>query len=152
MLNIQVFDGQIVKNFNISEFKCKDNGEVLLNSSVIDHIQRLQRFREWYNRPMVVTSGYRTEEYNKRIGGSPNSMHKLGIASDIILPDEFYKFSIQRQEGFLNNVKNKWIRLCEEDGLGGGIGFYDTFFHLDSRQKGNYQNGSYAFWDNRTKK
>ncbi|WP_432663858.1 D-Ala-D-Ala carboxypeptidase family metallohydrolase [Wukongibacter baidiensis] len=152
MLNVKVYDGQITKNFNLIEFKCKADGELLLNAEVIDHIQRLQRFREWYKRVMSVISGYRTEEYNTKIGGSKNSMHIKGIASDIALPSEFYSFTKARQEEFLNNVKNKWIQLCDEDGLGGGVGFYDTFFHIDSREKGNYSNGSYAFWDNRSKK
>jgi len=151
MLDIKVYDGQITENFNIKEFKCKDNGEVLLNAAVIDHIKRLQRFRDWYKRVMIVISGYRTREYNKKINGSQNSKHIEGIASDIALPNEFYTFTKTRQEEFLNNVKNKWIELCLEDGLGGGIGFYDTFFHIDSRAKGSYINGNYAFWDNRSK-
>ncbi|MCT4606632.1 MAG: D-Ala-D-Ala carboxypeptidase family metallohydrolase [Marinisporobacter sp.] len=152
MLNIKVFDGQITKNFNLAEFKCKDRGEVLLNAAVIDHIQRLQSFRNWYNRPMKVVSGYRTEKYNEKIGGSKKSKHIEGIASDIALPDDFYEFSKQRRDEFLNNVKSKWIELCELDGLGGGIGFYDTFFHIDSRSKGKYKNGFYAFWDLRKNK
>lgn len=152
MLQIKVYDGKITKHFNISEFKCKANGEVLLNAAVIDHIQRLQKFRTWYNRAMKIVSGYRTKEYNERIGGSKNSKHVEGIASDIALPKKYYKFSKARQEEFLNNIKNKWIELCNNDGLGGGIGFYDTFFHLDSRAKGSYGKGSFAFWDNRNKK
>lgn len=152
MLEIQVFDGQITKNFNISEFKCKDNGEVLLNFAVIDHIQRLQKFRDWYNRAMTVVSGYRTRQYNMKIGGATKSKHMEGIATDIALPKEFYRFSKTRQEEFLKNIREKWIQLCEEGNLGGGVGFYDTFFHLDSRQKGNYSSGNYAFWDNRTGK
>jgi hypothetical protein len=151
MLDIKAFDGQITRNFNIVEFKCKANGEVLINANVIDHIQRLQKLREWYKRPMRITSGYRTQEYNKKVGGSPNSKHMKGIASDILLPDEFYKYGKERQNEFLNNIKNKWIQLCREDGLGGGVGFYNTFFHLDSRPKGRYGNGTrtYAFWDMR---
>ncbi len=150
MLQIQVFDGQITENFNISEFRCRANGEVLINAAVIDHIQRLQKLRDWYKRPMIITSGYRTSEYNEKVGGSPNSKHIEGIASDILLPDEFYGYSKERQDEFLNNIKNKWIQLCNEDGLGGGVGFYNSFFHLDSRPKGNYANGSYAFWDMRS--
>ncbi|WP_432408573.1 D-Ala-D-Ala carboxypeptidase family metallohydrolase [Wukongibacter sp. M2B1] len=152
MLDIQVFDGQITENFNISEFKCRANGEVLINAAVIDHIQRLQILREWYNRAINVNSGYRTPEYNKKIGGATNSFHMQGIASDIALPQEFYGFSKDRQNEFLSNIKNKWLELCKGVGLGGGVGFYDTFIHLDSRPKGNYKTGVYSHWDNRTGK
>lgn len=149
MLNIQVFDGQITRNFNIIEFKCKANGEVLINATVIDHIKRLQKFREWYNRPMHVNSGYRTPEYNKKVGGAEHSKHMKGTATDFMLPEEFNAFTKERKEEFLNNIKNKWIKLCREDGLGGGVGFYNTFIHLDSRPKGNYSTGVYSFWDYR---
>lgn len=143
MFKIQLFDGQITKNFNIVEFACKANGEILLNSDVIDHIQRLQKFREWYGRVMIINSGYRTEEYNRKVGGASQSQHLYGIASDIALPmAEFAGYNKARQNEFLNNVKNKWYQLCQEDGLGGGVGFYNTFFHLDSRN-------TQAFWDSR---
>lgn len=45
MLDIKVFDGQVTKNFNIVEFKCRANGEVIINAAAIDHILRLQKFR-----------------------------------------------------------------------------------------------------------
>lgn len=144
-LNIQVFDGQITPNFNIKEFRCKSNGEVLINAAVIAHIQRLQNFRNWYGRVMIINSGYRTPEYNAVIGGFENSIHLLGIASDIALPmEEFAPYTKERQEEYLENVKRKWTELCNADGLGGGVGFYDTFFHLDSRK-------SVGFWDERSK-
>lgn len=144
-LDIQVFDGQITPHFNIKEFRCKANGEVFINAAVIAHIQRLEKFRNWYGRAMHVNSGYRTPAYNVSIGGAANSQHLLGIASDIALPmEEFSAYTKKRQEEYLQNVKNKWIQLCNADGLGGGVGFYNTFFHLDSRKVA-------AFWDERTK-
>ncbi|MTI56170.1 YcbK family protein [Geosporobacter ferrireducens] len=145
-LDIQVFDGQITPHFNISEFRCKANGEVLINAAVIDHIQRLEKFRTWYGRAMTVNSGYRTPAYNKQIGGATNSYHMQGIAADIALPmTEFAGYTQARKNEFLNNVKNKWTELCNADGLGGGVGFYDTFIHLDSRKTASH-------WDYRTKK
>lgn len=119
------------------EFAC--NGEVLINDKVIDHIQRLQRFRDWYLRPMPINSGYRTAEHNSKVGGSPNSQHLKGIACDIALPKEFFKMKKARQDLFLSNIKAKWLTLGNGTG---GVGFYDTFFHLDSRQ-------AYSFWDER---
>lgn len=146
-LPIEVYDGQVERNFNIAEFRCKDNGEVLLNKKVLEHIEQLQRFRTWYNRPMIIVSGYRTLEYNRSIGSNDTSQHVLGVASDIRYPDEFYAFTPERKKEFLNNIKNKWNKLCKEKGIRGGVGFYDTFFHLDSREG----NESMAFWDLRSK-
>lgn len=143
VLNIEVYDGQMTEHFNIKEFKCKANGEVLLNADFIDHVQRLEVFRVWYKRVMIVNSGYRTPEYNASVGGATHSKHLLGIASDIALPmSEFSAYSKERQEEYLQHVKEKWTELCNADGLGGGIGFYDTFVHLDSRKTA-------AFWDGR---
>ncbi|MCT4593195.1 MAG: D-Ala-D-Ala carboxypeptidase family metallohydrolase [Anaeromicrobium sp.] len=146
MINIRVYDGQITKNFNIKEFKCRANGEVLLNEDVISHIVRLQKFREWYGRTMKINSGYRTTTYNSKIGGAPKSKHMQGIATDFALPlKEFSGYSQDRKNEFLDNVKEKWYQLCEEDGVQGGVGFYDTFIHLDSRTDRQ------AFWNMRNK-
>jgi hypothetical protein len=137
---VKIIDGQVTENFNLAEFVCKDGGEVILNETVIAHIQRLQKFRKWYSRSMPINSGYRTPAYNKKVGGSPNSQHLNGIATDISLPAEYKTFDSRRKEIFMDNVKNKWYELCKADGLGGGVGFYDTFFHLDSR-------ANKSFWD-----
>jgi uncharacterized protein YcbK (DUF882 family) len=140
-----ILDGQITPHFNIYEFRCRANDEILINADVIAHIQRLEKFRPWYNRTMVINSGYRTPEHNKAIGGAPGSQHLLGIASDISLPlGEFAGLSKARKEEFLQNIKKKWTQICNADGLGGGVGFYDTFFHLDSRKTASH-------WDERTK-
>ena len=144
-LNVQVFDGQITPHFNIAEFRCK-NGEVLINAEVIAHIQRLEKFRVWYKRVMIVNSGYRTPEHNAAVNGEKDSYHMKGIAADIALPlGEFAGFTKARKEEFYQNVKRKWYEICAADGLGGGVGFYDTFFHLDSRKQR-------AFWDKRSGK
>lgn len=39
--------------------------------------------REWYGRPLRVSSFYRCEELNKKIGGSKTSQHVKGEAIDI---------------------------------------------------------------------
>lgn len=148
-MKINLIDGQITDNFNISEMCCYDGkNSLLLNANVIAHAKRLQKFRTWYNRVMVVGSWYRTPEYNATLdGASPQSQHINGIATDFYLPDKFYNYSAQRKEQFLQNIKAKWTQLCKDDGLGGGIGFYDDFIHLDSRP-----GITLASWDKRTKK
>lgn len=140
-----LLDGQITPHFNIWEFRCRANNEILINTDVIAHIQRLEKFRIWYNRSMIINSGYRTPEHNKAIGGAKESFHMQGIATDISLPlGEFAGFSKARKEEFLQNIKRKWTEICNADGLGGGVGFYDVFIHLDSRKTASH-------WDERSK-
>ena len=139
----EIHDGQLTENFNIAEFKCKDNGEILINQKVIEHINRLQKFRTWYNRVMIVTSGYRTLKYNRTVGSTDTSQHVLGLAADILYPDEYYNFTYKRKKEFYVNIRNKWQELCEQDGVRGGVGWYNSFFHLDSREG----SGNMAFWD-----
>lgn len=43
----------------------------------------LQPLREAYGKPIIVTSGYRSPELNKAIGGAKNSQHMRGQAADI---------------------------------------------------------------------
>jgi uncharacterized protein YcbK (DUF882 family) len=122
-----------LKNCKLSEIVCK-TGEILLNEKVVANAHRLQKFRDWYVRPITVNSWYRTSSYNAKVGGVPKSQHIQGIATDCGLPQEFFNSDKARQNEYLNNVKNKWDELCKADGLGGGVGFYDSFFHLDSRE------------------
>ena len=46
----------------------------------------LEPLRIAVGRPVVVSSGYRSPEVNKAIGGSNGSAHMLGLAADIVVP------------------------------------------------------------------
>ena len=43
----------------------------------------LDIIREHYKKPIIITSGYRTEVRNKKIGGAFDSAHLTGRAADI---------------------------------------------------------------------
>ncbi len=45
-------------------------------------MERLIGIRRIFNKPMPITSSFRTPEVNESIGGSPNSTHLLGRAID----------------------------------------------------------------------
>ena len=51
----------------------------------------------------------------------------------------------KRKEEFLQNIKAKWQLLCQTDGKRGGMGWYNSFIHFDSREG----TGMMAFWDER---
>ena len=80
------------------------------NSPTPEHIRNiqllvkfvLQPLREALNKPIKVTSGYRSESLNKLIGGSKRSQHCKGQAADI----QF------RVDGVMDN-KAIWDKIIE---------------------------------------
>lgn len=43
----------------------------------------LQPLRDYFEQPIVVNSGFRSEAVNNAVGGSPTSFHRIGAAADI---------------------------------------------------------------------
>lgn len=52
-------------------------------NNALDLLARVNRIRIWYNRPMIVSSGYRTPMHNAEIGGAQGSLHCQCRAIDI---------------------------------------------------------------------
>lgn len=50
-------------------------------NNLVSHV--LDPLREVIKTPIIVTSGFRSYELNKMIGGAPNSQHLSGCAADI---------------------------------------------------------------------
>ena len=60
---------------NTPSAEVKKNIEELLG--VLDDL------REFYGKPIKITSGYRCAKLNKLVGGSPTSAHVIGYAADL---------------------------------------------------------------------
>lgn len=73
--------GDLTENFNLSEFACKCCGESLGVDR--DMVNKLQRIRDVYGKPMIVTSGIRCDKQNKEAGGTMDSEHLTGEGVDI---------------------------------------------------------------------
>jgi uncharacterized protein YcbK (DUF882 family) len=105
--------------------------DVLENIKIV--AEQLQRVRSKLDRPIKINSAYRCESYNTIIGGSKNSQHILGLASDIVVkgitPDNTFSFLNKLMALNIINL--------------GGLGQYNTFTHIDFR-------GFIARWDNRS--
>lgn len=84
------------KYFKLSEFDSPDrpgSGELMEHEVV----QALDIARDIYGFPMVVSSGFRTIQYNRSLielgyPASPNSSHLLGWAVDLVVPDSSKRF------------------------------------------------------------
>jgi len=110
-------------NFDRKEFACKCGcGFDTVDSELL---RLLENVRNYFNKPVHITSACRCDEHNEKVGGKPNSQHKLGRAADIIVngiePDEVARFA----ESIMKS---------------GGVGRYSTFTHLDTRT-GDYISG-----------
>lgn len=116
---------KITKNFSMSEFDC--NNGVKVPEKYYENVKKLARnlqiLRDEFNLPIRINSGYRTKDYNKKIGGSPRSQHLEAKAADIWILGVSPRV-----------IKAKLERLIS-DGLidDGGIGLYPTFVHYDIR-------------------
>lgn len=90
----------IMKYFTFSEFTRSEiaarlgyNNDPILNneSDALCHIELLvakllDPMREFIGEPVVITSGYRSEQVNKAVGGVHDSQHRKGQAADFIIP------------------------------------------------------------------
>lgn len=104
-------------NFKVSEFACKDGSDTVFISPSL--VTVLQKIRDHFAKPVTITSAYRNEAYNKKVGGAGYSQHKYGMAADICI----------------NGVSPAAIALYVETIMPntGGIGIYSSFVHVDVR-------------------
>lgn len=65
----------------MAEFACKDGSDPVFVDSSLAAL--LQKIRDHFGRPVVITSGYRTAAHNKSVGGAAYSQHLYGRAADI---------------------------------------------------------------------
>lgn len=104
-------------NFSVSEFACKDGSDTILIDSEL--VEILQKIRNHFKAPLIITSAYRHKEYNKKIGGVSNSRHIKGEAADIciegVAPEKIAQYA-------------EYIMPSK-----GGIGCYSNFVHTDIR-------------------
>ena len=77
----------------------------------------LQPIRDKLGKPMIITSGYRCKELNKKVGGVSTSQHCKGQAVDFYVKDmtiqqivDFIKKSGVEFDQLINEY-NKWVHI-----------------------------------------
>ena len=126
MANVRTYsvsrDGNLFlsPNFQVKEFASKDGAdEVKID---LDLIPVVQRFRDYVESPVIISSAFRTAAHNAAVGGAPSSYHVFGRALDIPFSNNYrYLTSRELMARFFNTLGVK------------GIIIYQTFVHIDSR-------------------
>lgn len=87
-------------NFSPAEIACRGSGSIKVNEDALDCLQAL---RDLLGKPMIVLSGYRSPEHNRRVGGARASKHMEGAAFDIAMAnhDPAAFEAAARKAGFL---------------------------------------------------
>jgi uncharacterized protein YcbK (DUF882 family) len=148
VLPILIPPDHISSHFTWKEFACHDGSPVpdFLRHNVTSLCQNLEIIRSVWNVPIVIFSGFRTKEYNRKLHEKDHSVslisqHLLGKAADISV------CKISRDEGKIHlapiseEVYFAIEKLIEEGKISeGGLGLYSNFVHYDIR-------GIKARWD-----
>ena len=116
---------RLTKNFNLSEFDCKDGSEMPseLLPNVLELAENLQVLRDFVGVPIKINSSYRSLSHNAKIGGSKSSQHLFAKAADIVIESK-------SPEQVANIIK---ALISEGKMKQGGISAYNTFTHYDIR-------------------
>lgn len=107
---------QLLKSFTSLEFDCHGND---CSITYIDDnlVTLLQRIRDHFDKPLIITSGYRCKAHNAAVKGGTNSYHMRGMAADIVV----------------QGVSTAEVAKYAESIGVKGIGLYSSFVHVDTR-------------------
>lgn len=92
-------DIRLSPHFKLKEFQCHCCGTVKIHPMLLEALERL---RELWGNPIVITSGYRCANHNREVGGAKESRHMKGFAVDVVcIASEQARVSkLAREAGF----------------------------------------------------
>ena len=105
-------------HFKVKEFACKDGSDAVLVAPRL--VMVLQSIRSHFGAAVTIDSGYRTPQYNTKVGGVAHSQHCYGTAADITVRGQ----KPAAVAAYARQLMPDW----------GGVGVYDRFCHIDVRE------------------
>ena len=107
-------------NFTVKEFACKDGSDAVLVAPRL--VMVLQSIRSHFGTAVTINSGYRTPQYNAKVGGVAHSQHCYGTAADIVVRGK----TPAQVAAYARQIMPDW----------GGVGVYagQGFTHIDVRE------------------
>lgn len=120
-------DKKLSTNFKVKEFACKDGSDTVLVAPRL--VMVLQSIRSRFGAAVTINSGYRTPQYNAKVGGVAHSQHCYGTAADIVVRGK----TPAAVAAYARQLMPDW----------GGVGVYSQkgFTHIDVRETRSDWNG-----------
>lgn len=132
-----------MKHFKITEFANSNEAKRLgidntPDGSAISKIELLVRevldpARELLGKPIIITSGFRSEKLNKAIGGSNSSQHMTGEAADMTCYNNLYLYELIKN----NLLYDQLIYETSDIKKDGRVIGKKEWVHCSYRHKGN---------------
>lgn len=107
----------LTEHFKLWEFRCKDGTDSVKFDWFT--VNALEAARQFFGKAIHITSAYRTQSYNSKIGGAYGSLHTTGQAVDCYI------------SGQSPSLLAKFFEVYGVKGI--GCYYDDSFVHVDSR-------------------
>lgn len=107
-------------HFKVREFACTDGSDAILVAPRL--VMVLESIRSYFGTAVTINSGYRTPQYNEKVGGVAHSQHCYGTAADIVVKGK----TPAQVAAYARQLMPDW----------GGVGIYTKkgFTHIDVRE------------------
>jgi len=112
---------QLCEHLTLGEFKSRDGyGLCLVHPALITGFILIRR---GIGVPMKIQSGFRSDPHNARIGGSPTSFHRVGMAIDLrpVVPEDEMLLVLMGMQRLATGIGMGGVRLYREK----------SFLHID---------------------
>lgn len=74
---------EMLRSETAEKNKIQNTPSAEVEQNIEELLEVLDDLREFYGKPIKITSGFRCTELNKLVGGSPTSAHVIGYAADL---------------------------------------------------------------------
>ena len=134
--------GNLTEHFTIAEYAVSNPTSVVdISPRALKFARLLEKFRVKVKRVMTVTSWFRTEAVNKKVGGISTSNHLKGTACD-------FHFAVTCTQKMFIKYAKMWKEICEDAGVVGEAGLYSWGMHLGIQTYSK----KFTHWDSRSGK